>query len=99
MLLVSVLFLTSFPINVQAKEYWPEINKVDSPSAIVMEINTGTILYEKNVDAANYPASITKILTVLIALENSELDEIVTFSKAAIDNTPRDSSHLWRDIP
>lgn len=75
------------PTEVQASEYWPEGPETNSPAVILMELSTGTILYEKNGTEAHYPASITKILTTLVALENSEMDEIVTFSDRAIDET------------
>ena len=80
---------------VYAEDYWPADVSTNSPSAIVMELSTGTILYEKNSTEKLYPASITKILTVLIALENSKLDEMVYFSDAAIDNT--EGSGIARD--
>lgn len=86
-LLSVVCFLSSSPMEVKATEYWPEAPEVESPSVILMEMTTGTVLYEKNSEEKNYPASITKILTTLIALENSDLNEIVTFSDEAIDNT------------
>ena len=96
--LAVTMLVTMIPIPVQAdQQYWPEGPGVTSTSAIVMEINSGTILYDKDSDMVNYPASITKILTALIAIENSEMDEVVTFSDDAIDNTPRDSSHIARD--
>ena len=79
----------------KAEDYWPAELGTNSPSAIVMELSTGTILYEKNSQAQHYPASITKIMTVLIALENSDLDEMVYFSDAAIDNT--EGSGIARD--
>ena len=50
---------------------WPEGPKVYGNSAIVMDMNSGAILYGKKIDEQRYPASITKLLTVLIALENS----------------------------
>ncbi len=98
MALATVLAATLIPVPVQAENFWPEGPDIDSPYAIVMEINSGTILYEKESEVPNYPASITKIMTTLIALENSDYDEVVTFSKDAIKNTPRDSSHIWRDV-
>ena len=61
-------------------EGWPEGPVVSAQSAVVMEASTGTVLYEKNAHDPLYPASITKILTTLVALENSSMDEIVTFS-------------------
>lgn len=49
-----------------------------------MEANTGAILYEKNIHDQLYPASVTKILTALIAIENCPLDDIVTYSNEAV---------------
>ena len=64
---------------------WPEGPKVYGNSAIVMDMNSGAILYGKKIDEQHYPASITKLLTVLIALENSSLDAEVLFSQESID--------------
>lgn len=82
-------------ISVQAADYWPEGPAVESEAAIVLEITSGTVLYEKNSQDTHYPASITKIMTTLVALENSDLNEVVTFSDAAIDNT--EGSGIARD--
>ena len=49
-----------------------------SPSAILMEASTGTVLFEKNPDEVRSPASITKIMTTLVALKYGNLDEMVT---------------------
>ena len=84
-----------FAPTVQAEVFWPEEINVNSPSAILLEMNTGTILYNKNSTEKMYPASITKIMTTMIALENSNLDEVVTFSDASIDNT--EGSGIARD--
>lgn len=89
----------SFSINinkVSAAEYWPEQPEIESPCAIVMEASTGTVLYEKNSHEQHYPASITKIMTTLLALENSSLDETVTFSSNAIYDTM--GSGIARDV-
>lgn len=86
------------PVDVKAEDFWPEGPSIESPSAIVMEVNTGTILYEKNSQEKKYPASITKILTTLLAIENSNLDEIVTFSSDAVYLNEGDSSHIYRDV-
>lgn len=88
-------FLQIHPVRVDAAEYWPEGPAVESPSVILMEMSTGTILYEKDSMSQNYPASITKILTTLIALENSKLDEVVTFSDDSINKT--EGSGIFRD--
>ena len=77
---------------------WPEGPQISSPCAIVMEANTGAVLYEKNADEVHYPASITKIMTALVALENCPLDDIVTFSAKAVYENEGDTSHIARDL-
>ena len=54
---------------------------VSADSAILMDANTGEILYSKNMDAAYPPASTTKIMTALLTLENCKLDDVVTVGK------------------
>ena len=78
-------------------ENWPSGPQVYAESAIVMEASTGTILYAKNIDDQHYPASITKVMTVLLALENCDLDEEVTFSHNAVYSIDYASSHIARD--
>ena len=84
------------PVNTKAADYWPEGPAVESPCAIVMEATTGTVLYEKNSHERHYPASITKILTTLLALENSSMNDVVTFSHDAVYNT--EGSGIARDV-
>ncbi len=78
-------------------ENWPAGPQVYAESAIVMEASTGVILYAKSIDEQHYPASITKIMTVLLALENLELDEEVTFSHTAVYTVEAGSSSIARD--
>lgn len=94
--LFIILFLAT-PTIAKAEVYWPEGPSINTPSAIVIEINSGAVLYEKNCDQVSYPASITKILTTLLALENCELDEVVTFSDDAINYNQGNTSHIARD--
>ena len=61
---------------------------ISSPSAVLMEVSTGTILYEKDAHEARSPASITKIMTLLLIFQELEagnitLDEMVTTSAHA----------------
>lgn len=83
-------------VTADAAVYWPEGPETESPCVIVMEEETGTVLYEKMADEQHYPASITKIMTALLALENSTIDEVVTFSEDAVYKT--EGSSIWRDI-
>ena len=87
----------AIPIETNAIENWPEGPVVTSQSAILIDAQTGVILYAKNVHEQLYPASTTKLLTCLIASEQCSMDEIVTFSHDAIFDTPRDSSHIALD--
>lgn len=71
---------------------WPAGPSVSADAAILIDARTGNILYSKNSDTAYPPASITKILTALIACEQSSLSETVTFSHNAVYDLPWDSS-------
>ncbi|MBR1931608.1 MAG: D-alanyl-D-alanine carboxypeptidase [Lachnospiraceae bacterium] len=73
---------------------WPQGPVVSAASAILMEADTGTILYAKDIHSHHYPASITKILTTLIASEECSLNETVTFSHDAVFGIPRGSNHI-----
>lgn len=79
-------------VESNAIQNWPAGPVVDAESAIVMEASTGAVLYEKNIHEQLYPASITKIMTVLVALENSNLSDMVTFSHDAVFNIEGGSS-------
>lgn len=71
---------------------------MSAASAVVMEASTGTVLYEKNPHEVHYPANITKIMTTLLALENSQMGEEVTFSHDAVFSIDRTSTHISRDV-
>lgn len=82
----------ALPIATNDIEDWPQGPVVSAQSAVVMEAETGAVLYEKNSHDPLYPASITKILTTLVALENSGLDETVTFSHDSVFSLDEGSS-------
>lgn len=72
------------PTESNAWEGWVKGPGTYGEAAIVMEVSTGAILYAKSIDSKQYPASITKILTALVALENGELSDEVTFSHDSV---------------
>lgn len=78
-------------------ENWPSGPAIGAQAAILMEANTGVILYAKNIDEKLYPASTTKLLTCLIAAENCQLNETVTFSHDAVFNLEPGSSNIGID--
>ena len=88
----------ALPVQSNEVPNWPAGPVVGAESAILMELQTGTILYSKNIHQREYPASTTKILTTLIAAERCQMDEIVTFSHDAVFDTPWDSSHIAMDV-
>ncbi len=90
----SIAANQALPIQSNEVENWPSGPVVSAESAILMEAETGMILYAKNIHQHQYPASTTKILTSLIAYEESSLDEVVTFSHDAVFDTPRNSNHI-----
>ena len=98
-LFLSIMAIfTGSMIPVQASEYWPQAPETASPCVMVMEMNTGAVLYEKNADEVHYPASITKIMTTLIAIEKGKMDDVVTFSADAVYKNEGDTSHISRDL-
>ncbi|MCM1185605.1 MAG: D-alanyl-D-alanine carboxypeptidase [Lachnoclostridium sp.] len=82
------------PVASNEIENWPTGPVVNAEAAILMEAKTGAILYAKNIHKQEYPASTTKILTSLIAIEQCSMDEIVTFSHDAVFGIPLDSNHI-----
>lgn len=98
-ILCSFLFLASIagtvPISVYADEVsWPEAPEIISEGAVLIEASTGTILYNKNAFEAFYPASTTKLMTSLLAIEQCPLSETITCSKDAVYKLEAGSSHI-----
>ena len=92
MTITFVLLLT--PCNVamaqkdNGKEKTQAVLEIESPSALLMELNSGQILFNKDGETARRPASVTKLMTMLLAFEALEsgqlsLDSIITVSEHA----------------
>ena len=80
---------------------WPQGPRVEAEGATVMDLDTGAFLYSKNAEAKLYPASITKIMTMLVALEHisdSDLDTKVKASESALAPIDSDSSQIWLSV-
>ncbi len=76
---------------------WPQGPQIGAEAAILMEASTGTVLYAKEITKKEYPASVTKVMTGLLAAENCDLDEMVTFSHEAVFGIERGSSNIGMD--
>ena len=97
-------FLLLFVLNtpgvtvVQAADNSIEVPELVSETAVVIDAETGQVLYQKNKDQKMAPASITKIISAAVALENGiALDETITMSHDAVFSVPRYSSHIALD--
>lgn len=86
-----------FSMTATAAPEWPSDVSIQADAGIVMDSDTGTVLYGKNMDQPYYPASITKILTALIVLEQCDLNEMVTFSHDDVYNVEAGSSSAGID--
>jgi D-alanyl-D-alanine carboxypeptidase (penicillin-binding protein 5/6) len=78
-LLIFAIILSLSTITVYAEDI-----TIDAKGAILVDLNSGEVLYEQNADDKVYPASLTKLMTALIVMEHAALDEVVTVSQSAL---------------
>ena len=83
----------SYAIETNEIPGWPQGPATESATAALMDVDTGTFLYSKGATEKMYPASITKIMTALLVVENCDLDDEITFSEIVYD-LEEGSSHL-----
>ena len=84
--LVSAVFATALAPPLLDAEHPPENLTADqlyARSAILIDQDTGRVLFEKNADQRMYPASTTKIMTLMLALEYGPMGKTVTVPKEA----------------
>ena len=90
---VSAASMTpSLSDDLTAQPGWPQGPEVQADAAILIDARTGNILYAKDIYTAYPPASITKILTALVACEQSNLTDTIVYSANAINSMPLDAS-------
>lgn len=87
------------PIKSNQIDNWPIGPTVSAYSAILIDADTGVILYEKNSHEKMYPASTTKLMTCVLAMEkeNASLNDMVDFSYDAVMSVSRDASNMGMD--
>jgi serine-type D-Ala-D-Ala carboxypeptidase (penicillin-binding protein 5/6) len=83
---VSIIMLLVLILSNQTNSYAAENQSLDikSEAAVLVDSETGAILYNKNSDERLYPASLTKIATAIYALEKGNIDDVVTISPRAV---------------
>jgi len=88
--MIVLLFLSFITTSVVfAATDYPNIT---AKSAIVIDAATGKVLYSKNAEERRYPASTTKIMSLIVALEHGNLDDLITASANAAST---EGSSLW----
>lgn len=85
-LMITALMAAGMPMTAFAKPDWPSDTGIESEAGIVMDADSGAVLFGQNIHVQKAPASITKILTALVVIENSSLDDTITFSHDAVYN-------------
>lgn len=87
--LIYLLIFQCFLVNLSAAYAAPSLL---SESAVLIDAKSGTILAQKNADKKMYPASLTKIMTAIIAIEMGKLTDVITVD----DDTPHEieGSHI-----
>ena len=73
---------------------WPQMSEINEDSAILMDADNGAILYSLDRDVQRIPASITKIMTCLLVIENTQMDEVITMTEAGMAEAYGGSSNI-----
>lgn len=94
----SVDLNAQYSIKTNEIQGWPQGPEISSDTGVLMELQTGTVLYDKGADELRYPASITKLMTLLLAVENCSLDETVTFTETGIRDVTPDSGNIGMQL-
>lgn len=84
---------TSIAVNTE----WPSYPSIYAEAGVLIEASSGTVLYEKNCHNQMYPASITKIMTTLLALEYGNLSDMVEFSHYSVYSLEPGDAHVSMD--
>lgn len=89
----------TLPAQTDEIENWPVGPSLSCYSAILMDADSGVILYEKNAHEKMYPASTTKLMTCILAMEKegANLNDMVDFSWEAVMTVPWDGSNMGMD--
>lgn len=71
-------------ITTNAIPGWPQAGDISSASAMVMDSASKTVLFAKNADQQMYPSAAVKVMTSLVALENSQLEDEVIMTATGV---------------
>jgi D-alanyl-D-alanine carboxypeptidase len=107
-LMLCILLLVPFPVQAAEPDTIPGNESVlggsfvpsDAPeitgtTAIVMDMDTGDILYEKDCHKRAEPASTTKLLTAILAVDNLNPSDVITVKDGALEGISYDAVRIW----
>lgn len=88
------------PVSISTNEIsgWPAGPEITSETGVLMDADSGILLYSKGGDEIRYPASITKIMTLLLAVENCSLKEDVVFTETGTRDISWDSGNIGMQV-
>lgn len=80
---LTLLFILIILLTMGTGSTWAAQPKISAEAAILIDADTGNILYSKNHLEPRPPASLTKVMTAILAIEKGNLEDVVTISKKA----------------
>ncbi len=81
---IGLSLLDIHKVNAGSSQGYPEAPEIITDYCILMDADTGNILYEKNSNEQCYPASVTKLMTALLVVENCNMSDTLTVSSNAV---------------
>ncbi|MBR3133219.1 MAG: D-alanyl-D-alanine carboxypeptidase [Clostridia bacterium] len=85
---ITILSILIFTIGFGYSSVYAEELSVNANASLIVEVNSGKVIYENNSEEQNYPASVTKILTAILTIENCKLDDLAIVTNTAVSNIP-----------
>lgn len=89
-LLILLLLIQTIPVQAETSD---ELD-LSAESAVLIDAVSGQVLYNKDMNKREYPASITKIMTAYLAAKEGQLKDDITVTKSAIEVVPKDTSNI-----
>lgn len=87
-----------FPVITDQISGWPQAPEIVETTGVLLEDSTSTILYDKGMHERMYPASTTKVLSALVAIENSDLSEEVIFTETGTAEVTWESANIGMQV-
>ena len=85
-------------VSTNAIAGWPQGEDCKSLTACLIDADTGAVLYDKSIGAKMAPASITKVMTLLLALENGNLEDRVAMTETGVRYAETGSMNLYTKV-